>query len=340
MGDLVNAISALTPGIQTRFSMMYGNIWKANLARYAPGIMDFAVPSNGAYEIYHRFESAPHAKRWPRGATRSSKGFKGAQYTVYNHDWENGVEAHEDDVMDDRTGMIENRAQDAGGNAARVPVRVIMQIDGAQSNPDLLPFVPNAPDGAAMFSATAGDSSDRFGISGGNVITGSGVATVGAIQTDYAAAIVRAKSFLDTEGQPYYPDDMEEQGITILAGVANLFVIRKAFEQMMPTIVVRNVAGTENVAAAAESNAIKDGVLAKPAQIILNPYKTGNDWSVYFHAAPVKPMFQQTRQGLQYVNANRFNNGDCLKNKTVGWYWDWREGYGVNDPVGAVKVDN
>lgn len=339
MGDLVNAISSQTPGMQTRFSLMYGAIWKQNLERYAPGIIDLAVPSQGAYEIYHRFESAPHARRWPRGTTRGSKGFKGVAYTVYNHDWQVGVEAHENDVMDDRTGMLQKRAQDAGGNAARIPVRVIMQIDGAQTNPDLLPFSPNAPDGAAMFSATAGDGSDRFGISGGNVISGSGVASVNAIQTDYAAAIVRAKGFLDTEGQPYYPDDMEEQGITILAGITNLFVIRKAFEQMRPTVVITNVAGTENVAGTAGSNAIKDLGIG-PARIILNPYKTGNDWSVYFHAAPVKPIFQQSRQALQELQTNRHNNSDCAKNKTVGWFWDWREGYGVNDPVGCVKVDN
>ncbi len=340
--DLINAINVLTPGIQTRFTQMYGSIWQQNIALYAP-MMELAVPSQGAYEIYARFESAPHAKRWPRGTPRFAKGFKATQYQVVNHDWNVGVQAHENDVMDDRTGSMEKRAMDAGGNAARVPVRVFFQLEEAQTNTDLLPQLPNAPDGAALFSATAGDSSDRFGVSGGNVISGSGVASVAAIQKDYASAIVRAKQFLDTEGQPFYPDGMEDQGITVVAGVANWFVIKKAFEQDRPVIVVTS-AGAEGgtssvVGAAAPTNAVKDLRVA-PVNILVNPYKTTNDWSVWFHAAPVKAIFQQTRQALQYVQANRHNNGDCLRDKTVGWFWDWREGYGVNDPVGCVKIDN
>lgn len=340
--DLINAINVLTPGIQTRFTQMYASIWTANLALYAP-MMDLAVPSTGAYEIYARFDSAPHAKRWPRGVPRFAKGFKSAQYTVVNHDWNVGVSAHENDVMDDRTGSMEKRAQDAGGNAARIPVRVFYQLEESQTNVDLLPALPNCPDGAALFSATDGASGNRFGVSGGNVISGSGVASVSAIQADYASAIVRAKQFQDTEGQPYYPDGMEDQGITVVAGVANWFVIKKAFEQTRPVVVIGNT-GTEGatssvVGGVAPTNAIRDLNVA-PVNVLINPYKTTNDWSVWFHAAPVKPIFQQTRQALQYVQANRHNNSDCLRDKTVGWFWDWREGYGLNDPIGCVKVDN
>lgn len=336
--DIVEAISAQTPGIRTNFSDAYGVAWKDVLSKYGQ-IMELAVPSDGAYEIYHRFESAPHPKRWPRGTPRNGKGFKGKQYTVYNHDWQVGVRAHENDVMDDRTGRLVARAQDSGKNGARVPVRVFQQIEGSATNVDLLPSSPNCPDGATLFSATDGASANRFGVSGGNIISGTGVASVAAIQNDIASAIVRAQAFTDTEGQPFYGDSVEEEGYTIVASYQNMFVFKKAIEQMRPLVVVQNVAGTENVAAAATSNALQDTGL-KPAQLILSPYKTGNDWSLWLHAAPVKAIFQQTRQAMQYTQINRHNNGWCFDNKMAGWDWDWREGYGTNDPIGAIMVDN
>lgn len=338
MSDLISAINTLTPGIVTRFVSMYESVWKDSKEQYSP-MMDFAVPSDGLFNIYAHFKSAPHAQRWPRGTPRGAKGFDAFQYQVVNHDWQVGVKMHENDVMDDRTGSAVGRAQDAGTNAARIPIKVFYQIDGAQTNVKLLPSVPNAPDGAALFSATDGNSADRFGVSGGNVISGSGVGSVGAIQADYAAGIVRAKSFLDTEGEPYYDDSIESKGITIVAGVTNYFVLHKAFEQNRNVIIVTNVAGTENVAAAAPTNAIKDLGLT-PVRIITNPYKTGNSWSMYFHGAPTKPIFEQTRQALQYLQTNRHNNSDCARDKEVGWYWDWRSGFGVNIPIGAVNVSN
>jgi len=340
--DLINTINTLTPGIQTRFASMWDSIWQAEQSKYAP-MMEFGVPSQGAFEYYAHFEAAPHARRWPRGEPRGAKGFRAVQYQVVNHDWKVGVAAHENDVMDDRTGSMEKRAMQAGTNAARIPIRVFYQLEESQTNPDLLPSQPNAPDGAGLFSATDGASAARFGVTGGNVLTGSGVANVSQIQTDYAAGIVRAKQFLDTEGQPYYPDGIEDQGITVVAGVANWFVIKKAFEHTRPVVVV-SATGAEGVtasgvAAATPSNAVRDLNVA-PVNLIINPYKTTNDWSMWFHGAPVKPIFQQVRQGLQYTQANRHNNGDCLRDKTVGWYWDWREGYGLNLPVGCVLIDN
>lgn len=338
MSDLVSAINTLTPGIINRFAGMYEEVWNDSKEKYSP-MMDFAIPSDGLFSIYAHFKSAPMAQRWPRGTPRGAKGFDAFQYTVVNHDWAVGVRMHENDVMDDRTQSAPARAQQAGEKAARIPIKVFYQIDGAQTNTKLLPSNPNAPDGAALFSATDGNSADRFGVSGGNVVTGSGVASVAAIQADYAAGVVRAKSFLDTEGEPYYDDSIEEQGITVVAGTTNYYVLKRALQAMNPQLIVMNVAGTENVAATAGPNQLRE-IGIPPVRLITNPYKTGNSWSMYFHGAPIKPIFEQTRQALQYVQANRFNNGECLTNKEVGWYWDWRSGYGVNIPIGAVQISN
>lgn len=336
--DIVSVYNTLTPGIQTRFIQMYGNAYTSVISELSP-CMDFAVPSQGAYEIYSGFKSAPHGVRWPRGATRRTKGFDSWTMTVVNHDWQNGVKAHENDLADDRTSSLEARAGVAGTNMGRLPERIFFQIEESITNTDLLPALPNAPDGAALFSATDGDSADRFGVSGGNIISGSGVATASAIQTDYAAALVRARQFLDTEGQPYYGADILKSGITIVASVANQFVFDKAFEQKFNVVVVQNVAGDQNVGGATQSNPVQDAG-RMPVRVLLSPYKTTNDWSIWFHGAPIRPIFQQTRQALQMTMANRQNSDECRDHKLIKWLWDERAGYGVNFPIGCIKINN
>lgn len=341
MPDLMNAINLLTPGIRADFQEQFISTWKANQENYS-GFVDFAKPSDGAYTIYGAWKSAPHATRWPRGTPRGSKGMDSVSYQVVNHDFKNGVTAHENDVKDARIDA-KKAAQAAGDNCARIPIKIFYQIDGAQTNVLLLPSLPNAPDGSPLHYATDGNGDDRFGVSGGNVKSGSGVASGSAIQADYAAGIVRAKSFLDTEGEPFFDDNLERMGITIVAGIDNYFVLKKAFEQDR-TVVVVSSSGVEGatssvVGATSPTNPIKDLGLT-PLRIITNPYKTGNSWSMYFHAAPVKPIFQQIREAMNYTEVNRFNNSDCFQQKTVGWHWDWREGWGVNYPIGTVKISN
>jgi phage major head subunit gpT-like protein len=336
--DIVSVLNTLTPGIQTRFTQMYGNAYTQVRAELEP-CMEFAVPSTGAYEIYAGFRSAPHAIRWPRGATRRVKGFDSWTNTVVNHDWQNGVRAHENDLADDRTSSLESRAAVAGMNMGRLAERIFFQLEESITNVDLLPAIPNAPDGAALFSATDGAGDARFGVTGGNIITGTGVATPSAIQTDYASALVRARQFLDTEGQPYYGADILKNGITIVAAVTNQFVFDKAFEQKFNVVVVQNVAAAENVAAAAQSNPVQDAG-RMPVRILLSPYKTTNDWSIWFHGAPIKPIFQQYRQALQMIQANRTNSDRCRNEKLVEWLWDERAGYGLNFPIGCIQVNN
>lgn len=337
--DAVTVTNVLTPGIQTRFVDMWRSTYADVTKELAP-CMDFAPSSNGRYETYAGFKSAPHAGRWPRGAKPSRKGFGTWTMTVVNHNWEVGVDALEDDVADDRTQSLESRAADAAANMARLPERIFFQIEESQTNAKLLPAIPNAPDGAALFSATDGDGADRFGKAGGNIVTGTGVASVASIQDDYASTIVRAQQFLDTEGQPYYSSSVDKLGVTIVCGVHLKFIMMKAFQQQGNVVIVKNVAGTENVGAAAQTNPYMDNRSGAPVNIMLSPYKTTDDWSVWLHAAPVKAIGQQSRQPVRQTFLNRLNNSDCFNEKKMIWHADSRAGYFVNYPIGAIKVNN
>ena len=335
--SLVSVVANLTPGIQTRFADTYARHYEGMRAKMGM-VMDLAVPSQGAYEIYTAFNSAPYARRWDRGNPRFSKGFTDFQFTVNNVDWNVGVEAHVNDVMDDRSQYLEKQAQDAGGSVGGLPERVFYQAIQGATDPALLAAVPNAPDGAAMFSATTGAGGDRFGVSGGNLITGSGVATSGAIISDFFNATERFRQFQDTEGQPLFDGAIIDKPLVLTYNVANDKVVQEAFKQSRPVSIVQNVAGTENVAAAAVTNIIMESgyqVSLWPTQRI-----TTNDLFLFATGSPVKPFFQQTRQASAMRIQTPENSDEARRNKIVGWYWDCREGYGVNTPYGAIKVDN
>lgn len=336
--SIVSVVSNLTPGIQVRFANTYARHYNG-IREKLSGMMDLAVPSEGAYEIYTAFESAPYVRRWDRGTPRFSKGFKDFQFTVANLDWNVGVTAHRNDVQDDRSGYLEPRSMGAGKSVAGLPERVLYQIITGGTDPRLLAAIPNAPDDAPIFSATTGAGADRFGVSGGNIETGSGVGSAQAVSNDFFGVMERFRRFQDTEGQPLFDsEEVTSRPVVVTYNVANDRVVQEAFKQSRPVQVVQNVGATENVAAAAVTNIIMEAgyqVTLIPTQRI-----TDNDIYVFATASPVKPVFQQTRQAATMRIQHEENSDEARINKFVGWFWDCREGYGVNTPYGVIKINN
>ena len=192
----------------------------------------------------------------------------------------------------------------AGGSHGGLPERVFYQMITGATDPNLLQAIPNSPDGAAIYSATDGTGAARFGRTGGNIITGSGVS----------------------------------RPIVLTYNVANDKVVKEAFLRQQTLSVVTNIAGTENVGAAAPSSII----LASGLQVLLWPTVriTTNDLFVFFSGCPVKPVFQQKRQAVRMVTQNADNSDIARRSKLWGWYWDSREGYGTNLTFGTIKIDN
>jgi phage major head subunit gpT-like protein len=333
----VAVYNALTPGVLSTFVGNYDKRYAGLGARLA-AMMDLSLPSDGSYEIYPYFESAPYPTRWDRGNDRDFAGFKDVSFTVYNLDWNVGVLVHENDLQDDRTKSIMRRAMDAGTNMGGLPERVLYQMMTGATDAALLQAIPNAPDGAAPYSATDGTGAARFGATGGNLLTGSGVATSGAVQADFFSAMEQIRLFKDTKSQPLFDDDIVQKPIVITYNAANDMVFREAFLRQASLSVVQNVAATENVAAAAPSNVI----LASGLQVTLMPTQriTDNDWFVFFDGCPVKPFFQQKRQAVRMLQQAPENSDRARLTKEVGWMWDSREGYGTNLTFGTLKVNN
>jgi hypothetical protein len=316
----------LTAGLRAEFADMYKQTYKGVEARLGR-VMQLGIPSDKLTEIYGYFESAPYPRIWRRGDQISDRGFSSRQFTVTNFDWGRRVSWHKNDRADDQTRTLYDQARQAGANWATLPERIFFQLITGAADADLLPAVPNAPDGLALFVNAL-----RFGHANGNVVGGAGVATTAAVQDDFYRAAQRFVLFQDTEGQPLLQPEVLDEGFVVIYGAANHEVFQKAFLQRM---IIQNEAAGGN---AAPSNIILDSgwkVELWPTQRIAD-----NDWFVFLKGSPKKPIFQQMRQPLEVHEMTMDTSDLAAGTKEEYVQWDSREGYGIALPYGAVQVNN
>ena len=313
----------LTAGLRAEFADMYKTTYKGVADRLGK-VMQLGLQSDKLTEIYGYYESAPYPRLWKRGDEISEKGFGSRQFTVSNYDWGRKVLWHKNDRADDQTRTLYDQARQAGANWATLPERIFFQILTGAADADLLPAVPLAPDGVALFSGAA-----RFGVAAGNVVAGSGVATAAAIQTDFYAAMQRFLQFQDTEGQPLLQPEIIDGGAVLVFGAGNLEVFQKAFLQ-------------RTVEAASLGSAPSNIILDSAFKVELWPTQriADNDWFCFLKESPKKAIFQQLRQPLEVHEKTMDTSDSAASTKEEFIQWDSREGYGVVIPYGTVQVNN
>ena len=196
-----------------------------------------------------------------------------------------------------------------------------------------VPVFPAAPDGAVLFSATDGGGGDRFGVSGGNLITGGTVATAALVTTDVFKAFAQFEQFLNTKGEPLYEPDLETESYTIYFGSKNLAVFNEAFKAMI-------VHSVESTTGAGVSNVIMaSGVAVK---LISTPRETTDDFYVFRTDAETKAVFETDRMPIEEESAlSEGNNSDHTKNTGEEYVqYRVRKGFGINLPIAAIKINN
>lgn len=329
----VNADSTLTPGLRAEFVKTYA-IRRAAQDQLMAKVMNINITSKRAFEIYAYFKSAAYPSRWDRNTGIPTKAFDSVQFQVPNYRWARRIGWHHDDEQDDQTSSLFQQVQEGGTAFATLDERVFFQILQGSTDPDLLPSVPNAPDGAPLFSATDGDGLDRFGVSGGNILAGVVNPTAQDIRTIYHSVLARITQFLDTEGQPLLDASDIAAGMMIIYGPALTQEMREAFEQR----VVLQTTTTPGNLAGAPSNVIIDA--GDNVMLWRNPRITNK--AIYFCLTSValKPIFRQNREPVREVPAT-LDNSDFSRD-TYQYYLQWsgRRGYGVALPYAIVKSTN
>ena len=231
------------------------------------------------------------------------------------------------------TKSLPSYAKKLGDTMKNIPIRAFFQLIQDASNVDLLGSsteLPDAPDGAAMYSATAA-SVARFGITGGNIVTQTGT-TAAAITTDFFSAMSRFRNFMHTDGS---------------VGVGTPLIAPEALEEVIifyPTALIQafaeafirtQVANSSSVFAG--SNIIQESGFT--VKLCPTSYLTdATDWFIFLPRLDVQPIVFGEREGLQSREFNS-QNGSMEALTARSWYYVWeRMGFAVNLPYGTIKV--
>ena len=321
--------------IRAEFLNTYNS--EAKTSANLPLVMQLGIPSTKRTEYYGYHESTPGLERWDRGDDMPEDEILSRSFSVENFSWAKAIGWFEDDVEDMQLAGFREKARAVAYKGKILPEKIFFQVVTAAANAQLLQAIPNAPDGAALFSATAGGG-DRFGVSGGNIISGSGVASAAAVRSDFWSAIERLGAFVDTEGEPLLEDELDGE-LVVVAPRSASEIFTEAFKQERTIQLQTNVAGTENVGAAGVTNSIRAGNLS--VRLWFSQRISDNDWTVIVNSPTVpKPVFEQIRTPMRVIEENRSNSTKARRSKRQAILADMRSGYGVALPYGAIKVNN
>ena len=325
----VESSQTLVNGLRTEFWDTYAAVMNRNADSRLAKVMDLGVGATNREHDFAYYESAPHFAQWKRGGEIPSKGMASINFNVPVYEWGRRVPWLKWDRDDDQTSSLMQVARQAGNSAGLLPERFFFDL--IQNATNLLPAVPTAPDGAAMFATTAGGS-NRFGASSGNLLTGTG-ATAAAILTDFYTAIEQFMLFQDTEGQPLFDDDLLSQPFILIHPVQLTEAMDTAFLQKQQL--------GDGTAGGAKSNVIAD--TAKRVELWPSARLTdANDWYLFLGNPPKQATFFLDREGVQEESALLDDNNSDLVRSTAEEYIQWhsRSGAGIALPYGAIKVAN
>ena len=327
---IASTSGALAAGIRTNFTDTY-TMNRTNTVSELSSVLEI-IPSDKLTERYAYYTAASHPVRWPRGESIQSKPFSDVTWTVTNLDYAKGVEWHKNDERDDQTKSLVSQARDLGANFGLLPKRLFYQILLSTTDANLLPAIPTAADGAALFAATAGGAA-RFGVTGGNIITGSGVGSAAAIEADFYSAVTRLGSFQDGEGQQIWDSSVMDKGFEVFYGLSNNLVVQRAFKA--DAVAAGGLTATSN---ATVSNMIKVGGFN--VKLTGTSRITTNDLFVAMLDSGRKPIIMQDRQGVEEYLADETNSDAARATGIRKLTWNMRMGWGIATPYAFVQIDN
>jgi len=324
MAEAIITSDDLFRDVNATFLSTYRNVSGRNTN--LPQAMKLGVPSSKRRERYGYVESPPVIERIDRGEGIVEDAYKAIAYTVENLTWGKAISFHESDVEDFQLGDLREMARKLATRAAQLSEQVFFQIIQGTASAILLKSIPTAPDGAALYATTAGGS-PRFGATNGNLLTGTGVASAGAVRSDFWSLMEQARLFQDTEGEPLLDDSERDAGVTLVYGAGNEEVFREAFLQG------RTVDG-----GAAVTNTILESGLK------INLWATqrisDNDWYAFFSGVQPKAVFEQMRRAPRMIDETRENSERARRFRMLSTMLDMRAGYGVNAAYGTIKINN
>lgn len=272
-------------------------------------------------------ESLPFVKLWNYGMPRTYQLFRDRVLTMGLVPYELTIPWSRFDQEDDQLGDTLQHVQLAVERYGMLPDVLIAEYLNGVAN--LNPSLANAYDGASLFSATDGDGASRLGVSGGNIVSGSGASVAGVIH-DINVVHRRLLNMVDsTAGKPIFdPKDITLSKLHVIAPTA----LNEIFLKATNTEYIRSDAGVT----VAESNYVKGTF-----DFHLNPYLTDTtDWYVVCEHPYWKPFVYRAPKSVESILADINNSDKARGTMEYAIYTHLRTRLGVWMPAVIVKVNN
>jgi phage major head subunit gpT-like protein len=260
------------------------------------------VPSTGPQEIYRWLADLPVFEEWIGDLNVDD--IAESAYTLVNKHFAKGVGVDEDELADDKLGLIRSRIEML---AVRYLQHIGQQIEGLVLNGTTnLAF-----DGIAFFSD----------VSGVRLIDNLGTGTIGAA----APTVAQVEADIDTMRQTVM-QFKDSKGITI-GLVPMVFAGHPKLERIFRTVMTS--ASDPSLSNAGASNPVRDMI----RDFIPLPSATDvNDVYGFVVDMPVKPFIYQNRQGLAQELVRQ------PLNRKLIFKADYRAAYGYSLPHLAIKL--
>jgi len=324
----------LINGLRQEFSDTYGAIRNRQSDSRLSIVMDTVVATNRNHDFAY-LTAAPHMAYWERGTSIPTDAMDSVQFNVRVYEWARRVPWSKWDREDDQTQSLFDMARMAGESAALLDERLFFDL--LTNTATNLPAIPNAPDGAALFT-----SNTRFAASGGNQLSGGGVTTIHDVRNDYYAAIEQFMAYQDGKGQPLLSKETIEGGTLLIHAAADTEVFEETFLQQRQVVGVDNAGaiGGTVVAAGASTNMFRDA--SRNVVLWGTPRLATGDWYVFLQKPPKKATFILDRKGVQeFSSLEGDNNGDHTRDTAEEYIqWERRAGAGIALPFGAIMINN
>jgi len=276
-------------------------------------------------------ESLPFPTKWPYGMPRTYRTIRDRHITIQLMPFQVAIPYNIYDKEDDQLGDMDTHVSMVVERFKMLPDQMVAEyLNNALGTNPLNDAIETAYDGVNVFSATDGDGNNRFGISGGNIVTGSGVSAA-AIMHDMAVVQRRFLQFKDTENQPIF-NEATVQYSRLHAIIPN--TLNEVFQRITKQEMIRGDAGSIT----AESNYLKGEF-----KYHLNPYLTdSSDYFVVVEHKYWKPFaFREPGgSGLRQIFADRSNSDRARDLNEEALLADVRNGMRPWFPATIVKVNN
>lgn len=300
---------ATLDALRVQFEMRFGEVYGATES-WAPKLAS-VIPSAAAQNVYGWVAQQTKMREWigPRQALNLAE----HSYTLANKDYEATIELDRNDIEDDNLGLFTSVTIPQLAQAAKKhPDQLIKTVLQSNSGAGPLAF-----DGKNLFA----DDHPTFGTT---TTTYDNLFTL-ALSADNVETVWETMT-------SYTGEDDEPLTVMPTALIVPPQLYRPALEIMNASVVARavtNVAGAENVAAAAIDNVMKGWM-----EVIMIP-ELANDptrWYVADLSKPLKPFIVQERRADQFVSRDSATDPKVFDQKKFTYGVDNRRNVGVSLP--------